>query len=319
MAVGEERTLDDEHEALRQEATAFIVRITSGTATAEDAEALARWRASDEEHERAFREAARLWKNLGPALDARARPPRRAIVSRRTFLVGGSLAAGVAGVGLGLSELGYLPPFGAMLSDYATAAGEQRSVTFPDGSTALLDGGTALSLAYTEEARGVRLESGAAVFDVAPDSARPFVATAGEGVVDAQRASFAMKRGVDDISVECLDGELRVRCGGEADLVRGEGISYSENGLGAKVATDVETAAAWRNGLLVFNNRSLADVVADLNRHRRGKVVIARPSLRAHRVSGVFHLDRPEEILTHLEATLRVRPVSLVGGIVLLQ
>lgn len=311
--------MDDEHQALRQEATAFIVRITSGTATAEDAEALARWRARDEAHERAFREAARLWKHLGPALDAEAGSPRQAIVSRRMFLVGGSLAAGAAGVGLGLSELGYLPPFGGMLSSYATAAGEQRSVTFPDGSTALLDGGTALTLAYSGEARGVRLESGAALFDVATGAARPFLATAGEGLVEARRASFAIKHGVDDVSVECLDGALRVRCGGEADLVRGEGISYSGNGLGTKVATDVETAAAWRNGLLIFNNRSLADVVADLNRHRRGKVVIARRGLRAHRVSGVFHLDRPDEILTHLEATLHVRPVSLVGGVVLLR
>lgn len=311
--------MDEDRETLRQEATAFIARITSGEATGADAEALAAWRATSRMHEEAFRDAARLWKRLGPALEAKTAPPRAAPVSRRAVLAGGSLAAGLAGIGFGLSELGYLPPPGALLSDYATAAGEQRSVTFPDGSTALLDGGTTLTLAYSDGARGARLDSGAAVFDVAPDGDRPFVATAGAGAVVAGQASFAVTCGVEDVSVECLDGAVSVRSRGEAALARGEAVSYSAAGLGEKSAADVETAAAWRNGLLIFSNRSLDDVVADLNRHRRGRVVIARRALRGHRVSGVFHLDRPDEVLAHLEATLRVRPISLVGGIVLLQ
>ena len=311
--------MDDDRETLRREATAFIVRITSGAGTEGDAEALAKWRATSRVHEEAFRDAARLWKQLGPALEAQVAPARAAVLNRRTFLVGGSLAAGLAGVGLGLSELGYLPPVGGLLSDYATAAGEQRSVTFPDGSTALLDGGTTLSLAYSDDARGMRLASGAAVFDVGPGDDRPFVVNAGEGAVVAQRGSFAVQCGVEDVSVECLDGIVSVRTRGEAELSRGEAVSYSGKGLGQKSAADVEMAAAWRNGLLVFSDRSLEDVVADLNRHRRGRVVIARRALRRHRVSGVFHLGRPEEVLAHLEATLRVQPVSLVGGIVLLR
>lgn len=311
--------MDDDRETLRQEATAFIVRITSGAGTVDDAETLARWRAASPRHEEAFRDAARLWKQLGPALEDQAAPPHAPAFSRRAFLAGGSLAAGLAGIGLGLSELGYLPPLGGLLSDHATAAGEQRSVALPDGSTAWLDGGTALSLAYSDDARGVKLLSGAAVFDVVPGGGRPFVATAGEGAVVARRGSFAVKCGVEDVSVECIDGDVSVRSRGVAELARGEAISYSGKGLGQKSAADVEMAAAWRNGLLVFSDRSLEDVVADLNRHRRGRVMIARRELRRHRVSGVFHLDRPEEVLAHLEAALRVQPVDLPGGIVLLR
>lgn len=293
--------------------------MTSGTATAGDAEELARWRAISSGHEQAFRDVARLWKQLGPAFDPNAAPARATVFSRRAALAGGSLAAGLAGVSAGLSQLGYLPPLGGVFSDYATAAGEQRSVTLPDGSTVLLDGGTTLALAWSDEARGVRLDSGAAVFDIVADSGRPFVVEAGEGVIAARQASFAVTCGIEETTVECLEGEASVRSRGETQLTAGESVSYSPAGLRRKSAADIETAAAWRNGLLIFRDRALDDVVADLNRHRRGRVVIARGNLRKHRVSGVFHLNRPDEVLAHLQATLQVRPVNLVGGVVLLR
>lgn len=222
-------------------------------------------------------------------------------------------------MGFGLSELGFLPTLGALLSDYATAVGEQRTVQLPDGSTATLDGGTTLSLDFTQQARNLHLTTGAAVFDVVADDRKPFIVTAHTGNSATASGSLSVAHGVDDVSVDCLKGNIRVECLGTADLAEGESISYSSLGLGEKTVSDTETAAAWRKGLLIFKNRPLGDVVSDLNRHRKGKVMIARSDLRSRRVSGVFHLARPEEILAHLEDTLQVRPINLFGGVVLLQ
>jgi len=310
--------LDENFEALRREATAWIVRITSGTATTEDAEALLRWRSRSDAHEQAFQQSARLWKNLGSAL-GETRKTSASTVTRRSFIAAGSVAAGAAGVGIVLSELGFLPSVDAMLADYATGVGEQRTVELLDGSTAILDGGTTLSLDYSPSSRHLVLTSGAAVFNVVHDAARPFVVTAANGDTTATGTSFSVKHGEEDVSIECLEGHITVQCLGDSQLNGGEGISYSRAGLGKKVAADIETAAAWRRGLLIFEDRPLADVVSDLNRHRRGRVVIASSNLRSRRMSGVFHLNRPDEILAHLEETLQVRPVSLVGGIVLLR
>lgn len=310
--------MDDDFEALKREATAWIVRITSGTATTDDADALLAWRARSAAHEEAFQASARLWKNLGPAL-GHGKKANVTTITRRSFLAAGSLAASAAGGGLILSELGFLPTVGAILADYATGVGEQRTVQLPDGSTTTLDGGTTLTLDFSPSGRRLELTSGAAVFDVVADPARPFVVTAANGNTTAIGTSFSVTHGEDDVSVECLRGRISVECLANSDLIDGEAISYSRQGLGEKIAMDAETAAAWRQGLLVFKDRSLADVVSDLNRHRRGKVMIARSDLRARRVSGVFHLSRPDEILAHLEETLQVRPVNLVGGIVLLR
>jgi transmembrane sensor len=310
--------LDEDFEALKREATALIVRITSGEATAEDADALMKWRARSPQHESAFQQAGRVWKSLGPALSADRRRSR-AIVSRRSLLAAGGMAASAAGVALGLSALGFLPPIDALLSDYATGIGEQRTVQLPDGSTTTLDGGTTLSLDYSPGARHLRLTSGAAVFDVVRDETRPFVVSAGEGDTTALGTSFSLKHGVDDIAVDCLGGRIKVQCLASAELGDGEAIRYSSSGLGEKTLMDAEDAAAWRRGLLIFRDRPLAEVVADLNRHRKGKVVIAASALRSRRVSGVFHLERPDEVLAQLEDTLQVRPINLAGGIVLLR
>lgn len=306
--------MDDDFDALKRDATAWIVRITSGSATTGDADALVAWRARSPDHERAFQEAARLWRDLGPALSRE----RRSSVTRRSFLALGGVAAGLAGGAVVMSELGFLPTLSSMLADYATAVGEQQTVHLPDGSMALLDGGSVLSLDYSAGTRQLQLSAGAAVFEVSGDDPRPFVVEAGGGRSKTVSASLSVTHGADSVAVECLRGEVSIDCLGTADLAEGEAISYSQHGLGEKVAADIETAAAWRKGLLIFKDRSLGDVISDINRHRRGKVMLARRSVGSYRVSGIFHLERPEEILAHIEDTLKLRPVGLIGGIILL-
>jgi transmembrane sensor len=305
--------LNDGSDALRKKATSFIVRLHSGAATVEDTEALSHWRNLSAEHERAFIEASALWRNLGPALQAETRT-RANVVSRRSFMIGGSLAAGFAGVAVALPQLGYMPSIGSMLADFSTGVGEQRNVNLPDGSTAFLDGGTALSL---DGERRFDLTAGAAVFTVKQASDMPFVVNAGAGYVEASGGSFSVTHNASGVTVECLSGPLAVHCLGNAQLLPGEAITYGRSGLKEKSAIDLETASAWREGLLVFNNRPLEDIVASLNRHRRGRIIITRESLRSLHVSGVFQLNRPQDIIAHLEETLHLRAIG-AGGILLL-
>jgi transmembrane sensor len=307
--------VSQDFEDLKREASAWLVRITSGNATTDDADALKRWRSISPSHNQAFDETVLLWRNMGRATI----PDRRHRLSRRSVILSGSVAASAAVVGVGLSNLGYLPSLTALTSDYATAVGQQRAFDLPDGSRATLDGDTALSLAYSAAERRLELASGAAVFEVAEDAVRPFVVTAAAGETMTFGRSFSIQHGSDDVVLECLDGLLDVRCRGTVALRTGETVAYSAAGLGERSILDLETASSWRKGLLIFHNRSLENVVADVNRHRRGKVIIASQRLRSRRVSGVFHLSRPEEILRHLEVTLNVQSYGLAGGIVVLR
>ena len=299
---------------VQREAIAWVVRLTSGEATVEDAERLKTWRARSAAHEQAFRLAGATWKRA----DGRVGATRRSGVSRRLFIAGTgagtALAAGWAGASLGL-----LPSLDSLMSDHWTGVGERARIALTDGSTVELDGASALDAQFTREARIVRLVAGAALIDVAPD-ARPFRALVGSGEVTASKATFAVAINGADTLVECTEGKLDIACRrATARLTAGERATITEEGISAPVPMDASMAAPWRRGLLVFEDRPLAQVVDDINRHRRGRVVLARAGLGARRINGVFHLDRPDEIVGNLAASLKLAQLELPGGIVILR
>jgi transmembrane sensor len=64
---------------LAREAIAWLLRLTCGAATTQDADQFKRWRAQSPEHAAAWQEAVRLWRALGPALEELQREePREA-------------------------------------------------------------------------------------------------------------------------------------------------------------------------------------------------------------------------------------------------
>ena len=72
-------------------------------------------------------------------------------------------------------------------------------------------------------------------------------------------------------------------------LSPGQAIHYDRmTGLGAVQDGHLDQATAWRRGRLVFSNVPLERVVAELNRYRRGRIVIADTRLAQRQVSGVF-------------------------------
>lgn len=303
---------------LLREANRFVARLRSGEATTEDAAALKQWRAQSPAHETAFHEAAGLWRDLGPALTGKRRMVTRTMVSRRTFLTGSALAASSAGVLFASSTLGLLPTLDAIAADHATGIGEQKTVTLADGSVVELDAQSTLNVSYTDERRELSLIRGAAVFTVAKDT-RPFVVLAANGSTMATGTVFCVEHAADHVGVTCVEGSVEVSRLGQKALSAGERVDYSNAGLSEKGETPEDLVATWRRGLLVFQDRPLADVLSDVNRHRSGRVILARGSLGDRRVSGVFHLDRTDEILAHVEKSLGVRATALIGGIVVLR
>ncbi|WP_245261765.1 FecR family protein [Ancylobacter sp. FA202] len=296
--------------ALQDEAMAWVVLLTSGEATRDDAARLKAWRARSYAHERAFRRASAVWRGLGAA----SAPSR---LSRRLFLAGvgagTALAAGWAG-----TMIGVLPGLDQLLSDHATAVGEQARIDLPDGSSVDLDAASALDARFTADYRAVTLVTGAAEFEIAADP-RPFRASIGPGEVTAAKARFAASVGARQTVIDCIEGSIEVQCGGVTTLKAGERARLAGGSLLAGRETLAPNAAApWRRGLLVFTDQPLADVVADINRHRRGRIVLARPGLGERRVDGVFHLGRTDEIVTNLAAALKLRDTWLPGGVVLL-
>ncbi|MBB2964586.1 FecR family protein [Methylobacterium sp. R2-1] len=331
-AENENRPNEPTSASLDAQARAWIVRLTSGSATQADADACAAWRAIAD-HEAAFRAATRLWQQTGPALrngvpaqerQALPRPTRRQVLRRAAWGAGAaSVAAGGGAIALRWQELS---------ATHRTGTGEVRSVKLPDGTRLDLDAQTALDLETIGQRHVVSLHAGALVVtapenvpvtiraDDTQTNTRPDLAA--ELAVSCRLADNAVGWfGHADVGVACLSGEADFQSGAGVTPTRlraGHGIETG-HGAGIVHGIDAATAAAWRRGLLVFRDTPLAAVVSDLNRYRPGRIMLASAVATSRRVTGVFHLDRPDEALTSIGTALGLTEYRLGAGLVVLR
>ncbi|TWB98434.1 FecR family protein [Bradyrhizobium macuxiense] len=320
---------DMKFDPLRREAVGWVRQLTSGQATAADAEALRSWCAQSAEHAAAFAAASRLWRDLAPAgrnvrAAAMARQSRSASrpLNRRVLLGGGlAAAASAAGVyALARPPLGLWPSWSEFAADYRTATGEQRSVALPGDVSIRMNVQTSIALRPADPGVArIELLSGEAAFGT---TGRSFGVRAADRWILADNAQFDVRYvpagGERPVCVTCLKGALKVERGAEVTAMKeGQQLRYDARGE-SLAAADIEVASAWQRGFLLFRFTPLADVVEEINRYRPGRIFIVNAEIARLPVSGRFRIDRMDEILTQLQQAFDARVRLLPGGIVLL-
>jgi ferric-dicitrate binding protein FerR (iron transport regulator) len=318
-AQGDPRTV------LRREAQGWLWQLTSGQMTAADAEAFRRWCSLSEAHVRAFADARVLWDNLGPATRAAAmdaqrqglRPPASGsrLMTRRAFL-GGAVAASAAGLLL-RSPLSPWPALSGR-ADYRTGTGEQRRVALARGLVVQMNTQTAIKV--HRGGAGMELLAGEALVQADPRLAEAFVITADGGRVLAAAASECNVRRVGaGVQVTCLSGRTDIAYEGNRITVKpSQQIGYGEAGVSPAIGVNLDIAMAWRHRVLIFDGQPLADVIADINRYRPGKIIITDDTLAARKVHARFSLDQMADVTTMIHDAYGAHVTELPGGIVLL-
>ena len=310
-------------------AAEWAVRLAGGLSTAERRE-LKRWLAENPAHVAAFREARTAWGKMGqlrfrpgrlaedtvppPNSPARRGPQRRC----QTWKRGLASAACLILLAVG-ATLWHGDPRLMLTADHHTPIGERRRVTLPDGSRVELGPASAIRLDYNASARRVVLLSGLAHFTAAPAANaedRPFIVAAANGQARVLGTEFMVAHMPGGAEVTVLEGRVEVaRPAAEYDLARvlarGQAVRYSAAGLGSVRAVNARRATAWRRGRLIFDKAPLSEVVAALNRYRRGRIMITDPALASRRVSGIFQTATPEAALATIARDLRVNTLSL--------
>ncbi|MDD1619988.1 MAG: FecR family protein [Methylococcaceae bacterium] len=207
-------------------------------------------------------------------------------------------------------------------ADFHTSTGEQRRIQLSDGSMVLLNTDSALSVNFSDRRRTITLHGGEAYFEVAPDAGRPFEVHTGSGRVRALGTAFDVKQLQAEMEVTVYEHSVRVSIAeGETmeRLQQGQRVVAGAGQIGPIENVNLKQAKAWRDGRLVFKDKPLRQVVAELNRYRPGKIVIADPSLAEHLVTGVFDAAAPEAALSAIEKTLSVAETRLTERLVFLR
>ncbi|QDO98548.1 FecR family protein [Ferrovibrio terrae] len=264
------------------------------------------WLDSGPEHAAAWRRAQDVWQRadiLAPAMKETANvvslPPRRAAVRWMS----------AAAACLLLVLTGYAIASADLLADHRTATAELRSISLKDGSEVQLSSATALSVEIGQDARIVTLHRGEAHFSVAPDAARPFIVRAAGGQTRALGTAFDVKIVSGGAIVTVTEHAVAVRApdGQTGNAVEGQQIRYGAAGLSDAKAVDIAGAMAWRRNRLVFYDAPLGEVVADLERHRLGRIIVTDARLKSLPVTAVFDSAQTDAAIETIARTLPVK------------
>ena len=317
-------------DALLREALDWVVRLKTGEPTRADVEALQQWRQQSVAHEAAFKKAARVYRHAGIAaselagqratvLAAPAAQGLRPRLFGRRAVLGGAMAAAAAGYLVVRPPLGLWPSLEELSADYRTGKGELRKIAVAPNVSLELNTQTSIALRSAPNETRVELISGEASVVATPSSAKPFVLLAANGLISAVEADYNARCLDGVVSVTCLSGLVDVARGSSTvQLRKGQQVSYSLGGIEASVQVDPEQVTAWQSGLLIFRDRSLSDVVDEVNRYRSGKIIITNGDLRRRVVNGTFQINKLGDFVPQVQQLFGAQARSLPGGVVLL-
>lgn len=321
------------HKSASDQGIDWFTRLQSGEADADDYKCFACWQDEDPANRQAFDEIGEIWRQLDELKDelytGQQQSPQSGVMPD---IIGsgawhGRLKSAPWGRLLGIMFLcisvGALwqPQLVQQLaSDYRVGTGEQKQITLADGSQVLLDAQTSLSVDYSDRIRQLTLHYGRAYFTVAKDAQRPFVVKSGTTQVRALGTEFEVNVDDDDVAVTVFESAVQVSHDQHREkLIAGEGLYYSpQDGITPPYTVNLQQAAAWQRGRLVFSARPLEQVVAEINRYRHGRVVIMDESLLGLPVSGVIDLGKPDSALQAIVEALPVKQHRFTPYLILL-
>ena len=319
-----------------EETAAAWVALEARDGLSDDARAeFETWMAEDSQHRELVEELRAVWRNLDglEALDDYPLPPEAdapspAVVSgaeeprpwhsRRGALA--AIAATLALVVTGVVLMRGPAVNGIQQGVFETALGEQETITLADTSTVILNTNSRIDVSYGADARVVRLISGEAHFDVAPDGDRPFSVLAGDGVVRAVGTAFTVHLRDEGVEVTVAEGRVALLAQAEPAVLNGSSdVSISEPlaeiGAGdnavfgdAKIeevvplsVRELNRKLSWRRGRIVFEGEPLAEVIAEIGRYTDISIEVSDPTIENVPIGGAFRVGEVDELLVALE------------------
>jgi transmembrane sensor len=303
------------HEA----ASYWFVRHDAGTMSGEDQPEFDAWLAASDTHRRAYEQTGSTWADFETSADegelralrvaalaATAAPkvwPRAAVVAAGALIV----VAGI--VALTLNHL-HLPEASARLPDasghYVSGHNQRSTVTLPDKTLVTMNLNTAFDAEFGTGQRLIHLTKGQAFFAVAKDRHRPFIVAAGDRHIEALGTQFDVRLDAHRLEVVLLEGRVSVdrsdpspldknpRLPAHVELEPDQRLVAATGQPDEIAATNAAQATSWREGWIVFEDETVEQAIAELNRYSDRPIVASDEAVKRLRLSGVFRIGQPD-------------------------
>lgn len=333
----------DRRARVGRDAREWHTAMNSGAVDQATRQSFEAWLHASKEHKQAYFALEQMWRDLDfAALEAgvgdadAARAPRLSWVqtafAKPAFVVASVVFALAAGLAIHAINTGV--PTDRAQPAFQTHRAEIRKVQLADGSVVTLGAKSQLDTVFTEDSRKVVLLQGEAFFEVAKDPLRPFFVSADDTLIRVVGTQFSVKRTSDDVHVAVLEGVVDVmKTDDLADtaqvrrapietkrLTAGQTIvaAAASPTLPSVRTVQQATPGAWRTGRLAYDNASLAEIVADIDRYHDRPIRIVGQAIGDVRFTTGFQVT---EIDTWLAALEETQPIDVIdrgdGGIVI--
>ena len=185
-------------------------------------------------------------------------------------------------------------------------AGGQYRLALPDGSKVWLNAGSSLTYptVFAGKKRTVSL-TGEGYFEVTKDPMYPFEVTAGENSIQVLGTHFNINAYSDEPVLMVTLAEGSVRVNDKATLRPGEQAQVNHGAEIKIVAADLEKELAWKNGLFIFKQTQLDEVMRQVGRWYNCEVKF-EASIADHFNASVSRDVPVSNLLSFLEGTGRV-------------
>ena len=159
-----------------------------------------------------------------------------------------------------------------LFNKVVTAIGGEYALILSDGTRVWLNADSELEypVEFVKKERIVKL-SGEAYFEVAPNPEQPFIVEAGgiQTRVLGTAFNFSAYRGENASTITLLTGKVAVSAPGHAErvLLPGQQLKYdAENRKTVIKEVDAEDFVVWKDGLFLFNDCGLEEIIPRLSR-----------------------------------------------------
>lgn len=302
--------------SVREQAASWFTRLMNVPKDHPDHEQLKLWLSANPLHAREYQAFCELWGDFSSTANTQAlaqamerRHGRRTFMRRSVLGLAGVLAIGLA--------WRYRQPL-EFDAQFATAIGERRRVSLPDGSELYLAADTHLQVSFDQGQRQVYLLQGQAIFDVAHEANRAFRVDGGLAQVTVLGTRFVVERDTRELRISVQRGSVRVENdNGSLVLAAGEVASSDSRAAPQRLGVPASNAFAFEQGRLVLDQAGLEEIANSLSRYRRQPVRVL-PGKSKPSINAVVQLDDVEGFVQALPSIAPIE-VSSSGGVTYLR
>ncbi|MCK9609260.1 MAG: FecR domain-containing protein [Methylomonas sp.] len=301
------------HPRVVAEAAEWFMVLSSGNVRPDETAQWQAWLASHPDHQMAWSRVefyTDKFKSLPPQAAFAATEALNAPNLNRRRMLMSMVLLGVAGLsGWQISRGRYWQEWSA---DQHTAFGESKTITLTDGSSVVMDSGSAVNVDFSVNLRRLQLVKGEIYIETAPDKVgwkRPFVVDTLEGRVEALGTRFSVSQYENLTQVAVFQDAVEIQPAdthsAKQTLRAGQQVQFASNHI-EPIHRHSQDKPAWTEGFIVADDLPLSEFLLQLSRYRPGYIT-CDPEIADLRIIGSYPLKDTDKILTFLETNLPVK------------